>query len=69
MLVAMLNMGELCCALMDQLSFYFRLGGWKDSRVECRERYEGGFVRWKAHRTNHMPAVQPQVHDICECLL
>ncbi|TMS19852.1 WD repeat-containing protein 82 [Larimichthys crocea] len=30
---------------------------------------EGGVIRREAHGTNNLSAVQPQVHDVCKCLL
>lgn len=50
------------------ISLSLRLWGWKDPCVECREWYESSVIRRQTHRTHLLPAVQPQVYDVCKCL-
>lgn len=62
-------MSRSCSLVTTPMSLLLRLRGRKNPRVERGERNEGGAVGWKAHGADHLPAVQPQVHDLCERLL
>lgn len=53
---------------MNQM-FVFRFRGWKDPRVERRKWHEGGVIRRETHGPDHLPAVQSQIHDVCQRLL